>query len=113
MIEVSGVRSSWETDATNSSLTRSARMNSVTSLYASAAPAKVPSLPRTERAETDSARRDSGSSPTQIRQSSNSSPWEARYVGISSRVSSVVPSGAYTWPSCPALPRARRGRPAA
>ena len=99
MIEVSGVRSSWETEATNSSFTRSARMKSVTSLYASAAPAKVPSLPRTERAETDSARFDSGSSPTQIRQSSNSSPWEARYVGISSRVSSVVPSGAYTWPS--------------
>ena len=74
MIEVSGVRSSWDTEATNSSFTRSARMKSVTSLYASAAPAKLPSLPRTERAETDSARCDSGSSPTQIRQSSNSSP---------------------------------------
>ena len=31
-IEVSGVRSSWDTEATNSSLTRSARMKSVTSL---------------------------------------------------------------------------------
>ena len=32
MIEVSGVRSSWETDATNSSFTFSACMSSVMSL---------------------------------------------------------------------------------
>ena len=90
---MSGVRSSWDTEATNSSLTAQRPHEVGDVLVGQGRPGERAVLgSRADRADTDSARRVAGSEPTQSRTSSNSSPMLARCDGRSGRAIGVSPS---------------------